>query len=80
MRGRSAYKVKLAESIVEKGSRAQNINERKSRMAQMAYLNQAGIRSQLDQSHMLFNDLEKGNKIELEKKDFLKKIPKKEDA
>ena len=44
-RGRSAYKAQLVESIIEKGSRGKEINERKNRVAQMAYLSQAGIRS-----------------------------------
>ena len=76
-KGRSAYKAKLVDSIIEKGTRCVAINERKGRLAQMAYLNQAGIRSQIDSSHMAFTDLERANKLELEKKDFLKKLPKK---
>jgi len=78
-RGRSAYKAQLIDNLMEKGTRAKDINARKNRISQMAYLHQASIRSQLDLSKVAFNEIEKANKLDLEKKEFLKKLPKKED-
>lgn len=46
-RARSAYKNKLVDKILEKGSRASRINESKTIVSQMAYLNQVNIRQQL---------------------------------
>lgn len=73
-RGRSAYREKLAERLIQKGQRALQISQKKSMASKLAYQNQVNFRQQLTHAKDAFKELERLHKIDMEQKIVIKKI------
>lgn len=78
-RGRSAYRDKLAEKLIQKGQRAMQISQKKNQVSKMAYHNQVNFRQQLTTAQTVFKELEKQHKIDMEQKIVIKKLKEEEE-